>query len=65
MATPRAATGSGLRRRRLRTSMTGRAANTARWSGGTAAVSRGRESLALRNTLASPILPGLRDDADR
>ena len=54
MATPRAATGSGLRRRRLRTSMTGRAASTARWSGGTAAVSCGRESLALRNTLASP-----------
>ena len=30
MATPRAATGSGLRRRRLRTSITGRAASTAR-----------------------------------
>jgi len=54
MATPRAATGSGLRRRRSRASMTGRAASTARWSGGTAAVRRGRESLALRKTLASP-----------
>ena len=54
MAMPRAETGSGSQRRRLRASITVRAASTSRRSGRTAAVNRGAVAVALRSTLCSP-----------